>query len=75
MQQLSTDMYSTSMRISLSYCKHNSNEYDGWEKVLLMTTDKTNQQWNLYPSNQVDQGTYQEVQVERWKRNEDSYAS
>ena len=63
------------MRISLSYCKHNSNEYDGWEKVLLMTTDKTNQQWNLYPSNQVCQRTYQDVQVGRCKRNEDSYAS
>ena len=29
------------------------NKYDGRAEVLLGTIDKTNQQWNLYPSNQV----------------------
>ena len=53
----------------------NSNEYDAKAELLLRTTDKTNQHWHLYASNQVCQGTSQEAQDGRRKRNEDSYAS
>ena len=48
---------------------------DGRVKVFHRTVDKAYQQWYLYPSNQVCKGTSQEVQVERCKRNKDSYAS